>query len=412
SSYSWRRQMANITSIPGQDHTIGTPWGNHYCYYIIACNHLNMSSSARLISFPQTAVQTICVSFHYYIFGNSIGSLKFITKHSGEPETVIWMRSGTQGNKWRFADLTFNSDRPIQGSIAIDDIKVFPSLNGLCPPERECTFQGSLCGMQPQPSADFSWNRITGMSQPANSSGPTKDHTLGTEQGYYLSAGLWNHPAGSKGAMTAAMEPTPLNGECLMFFYYMEGTGIGELNVYLQTTDSQENATKLWTRLGDQGSHWRHGRVTVYNEFWVLNHSLEIGFEDTFSNYDFSMRDGACAPAASCDFESGQCTWVNVQKEDGHEWVMHSGSTANPNTGPDSDHTTNTPSGHYYFLPSSIDEQAGQKALMYSPLYPESEKYLKWTKTGNKGDQWLEDSVTVQHEHDFWVINICILKYV
>lgn len=37
-----------------------------------------------------------------------------MTKHPGEEETVVWMRSGTQGNKWRFADLTFNSDKPIQ----------------------------------------------------------------------------------------------------------------------------------------------------------------------------------------------------------------------------------------------------------------------------------------------------------
>ncbi|MEQ2259399.1 hypothetical protein XENORESO_011166, partial [Xenotaenia resolanae] len=92
----------------------GDPIGNGYFMLIKAANNLNISSSARLISLPQPAGQTICVSFHYYIFGNSIGSLKFITKRSGEPDTVIWMRSGTQGNKWRFADLTFNSDRPIQ----------------------------------------------------------------------------------------------------------------------------------------------------------------------------------------------------------------------------------------------------------------------------------------------------------
>ncbi|XP_032421781.1 MAM and LDL-receptor class A domain-containing protein 1-like [Xiphophorus hellerii] len=231
------------------------------------------------------------------------------------------MRSGTQGNKWRFADLTFNSDRPIQfiieavvggtqGSIAIDDVKVATSLNGSCPPERECTFQGSLCGMQPHPSASFSWDRITGMSQPANSSGPTKDHTLGTEQGYYLSAGLWKHSVGYRGAMISLMEPTPLDGECLMFWYHMEGTGVGELSVYLQT-DSQENATKLWTRIGDQGSHWRHGRVTLYNP----QSNYQVVFEAIAG--DEPMRDiaiddliilnGICPPPGFCDFEMDFC---------------------------------------------------------------------------------------------------------
>lgn len=73
-----------------------------------------------------------------------------------------------------------------QGSIAIDDIIVYSSESGSCPAERECTFQGSLCGLLPLPSENFSWIRITGKSQPANSSGPATDHTLGTEQGVQL----------------------------------------------------------------------------------------------------------------------------------------------------------------------------------------------------------------------------------
>lgn len=80
--------------------------------------------------------------------------------------------------------------------------------------------------------------------------------------GYYLSAQLWSHPVGSRGAvMTAVMEPTAADGECLMFWYYMEGSEVGELSVSLQTLDS--NNVSLWTRSGDQGKHWRHGRVTL-----------------------------------------------------------------------------------------------------------------------------------------------------
>lgn len=178
-----------------------------------------------------------------------------------------------------------------QGYIAMDDIVVSGSVDSSCPPERECSFHGSLCGLLPQPSADFHWNRITGASQPGNSSGPTADHTLGTEQGllqdqkpsadsnvrafsplrhsalsagYYLSAELWRYPEGSRGAMmTAVMEPTPSDGECLMFWYYMEGADVGELSVLLQPADSHGNASRLWTKRGDQGRHWRHGRVTL-----------------------------------------------------------------------------------------------------------------------------------------------------
>lgn len=118
----------------------------------------NSSSTARLMSFPRPVGRVICVSFWYRIFGNSIGmffivsyleitlvqfgtfleswgatianvhpsrkcvvlfagSLKFLTKPSGGEETLVWLRSGTQGNRWRFADLSFKNDQPIQVMI-------------------------------------------------------------------------------------------------------------------------------------------------------------------------------------------------------------------------------------------------------------------------------------------------------
>jgi len=71
-----------------------------------------------------------------------------------------------------------------------------------------------------------------------------------------------------------------------------------------------------------------------------------------------------------CDFEEGSCGWQQ-QTTDDFDWVRQSGSTMNPNTGPDSDHTTNTPRGHYYYLPSSTADRAGQTAqIMSSTLYP------------------------------------------
>lgn len=45
------------------------------------------------------------------------GSLKFLTKSSDGGETLVWLRNGTQGNKWRFADLSFNNEQPIQVMI-------------------------------------------------------------------------------------------------------------------------------------------------------------------------------------------------------------------------------------------------------------------------------------------------------
>lgn len=43
------------------------------------------------------------------------GSLRFISKNTNGTETVMWTRTGTQGNKWCFADLSFaTNDSPVQ----------------------------------------------------------------------------------------------------------------------------------------------------------------------------------------------------------------------------------------------------------------------------------------------------------
>nr|XP_046265191.1 MAM and LDL-receptor class A domain-containing protein 1 isoform X2 [Scatophagus argus] len=350
-----------------------SPTGDGYYMLITATHNLNVSSAARLISFPQPAGQILCVSFLYHIFGNSIGSLKFIAKHSGEAETVVWMRSGTQGNKWRFADLTFNSDKPIQfiieavvggkqGTIAIDNIKVYSSETGSCPAERECTFQGSLCGLLPQPSANFTWSRITGKSQPANSSGPAADHTLGTEQGYYLSAQLWSHPVGSRGAvMTAVMEPTAPDGECLMFWYYMEGNGVGELSIYLQTPDNHRRFAQLWTRSGDQGKHWRHGRVTLSSSIpyqVIFEAVVGEGPRKDIAIDDLTVLNGACPPPGFCDFEMDFCGWVNnPPAESGVDWDWLSGESEGELI-PERDHSTNSALGHFaVFIPFVSEKQ-------------------------------------------------------
>ncbi|KAM9845004.1 MAM and LDL-receptor class A domain-containing protein 1 [Aulostomus maculatus] len=236
-----------------------------------------------------------------------------------------------------------------QGSISIDDIMVSSSENGSCPAERECTFQGSLCGLQPHTSADFSWSRITGTSQPGNSSGPLTDHTLGTEQGYYLSSQLWKHPVGSRGQMvTAVMEPTPPDDECLIFWYYMEGREVGELSVYLQTQDS---AVKLWSRSGDQGNHWRHGRVQLHNPktpYQVIFEAVAgAGLRRDIAIDDLTVLNGACPTPGFCDFEMDFCGWVNSPPaESGVDWDWLSG-TSEGSFIPDKDHSTKSSLGHF-----------------------------------------------------------------
>ncbi|KAF7668436.1 hypothetical protein LDENG_00014610 [Lucifuga dentata] len=355
-SLIWKRTKDSfLNEGPGYDHTTG----KGYYMYASTRNNPDSSLAARLISYPQAAGRVICVSFWYHIYGSSIGSLRFITKRSGEPKTVVWMRSGTQGNKWRFVDLTFTSDTPIQfiieaevgnkqGSISIDDILLSSSENGSCSAERECTFQGSLCGLQPQPSADFSWSRIRGTSQPHNSSGPATDHTLGTEQGYYLSAELWSHPVGSRGCMTP---------------------------------DSTRSPHLLWTRNGDQGNRWRHGRVTLLSPDSTYQVIFEAvvgdGIRRDIAIDDLTVLNGACPPPGFCDFEMDYCGWVNnPPAEVGVDWDWLAGATGL--FIPERDHSTNSPLGHFaLFLPSNINREEIAR-LESEPMEPTERACLEF----------------------------------
>ncbi|KAG9273992.1 MAM and LDL-receptor class A domain-containing protein 2-like [Astyanax mexicanus] len=381
-SLTWQRANGRKPSYdnqgPGYDHTTGSG----YYMYIAPTRSSNPSQTARMVSYPQ---QGKCISFWYHIYGGSIGSLRFISKNSDGAETVMWMRTGNQGNKWRFAELSFaHNDSPVQfilegvlggtdGSIAIDDVQVSSSVNGSCPAERECTFESGLCGLQTEPAAQFPWIRTTG-EQTAGTTSPSADHTLGTDQGYYLSAQLWKYPPGSRGSViTQDNEPTAESGVCWMFWYHMAGKDGGTLSVYLQQSNNSSSKVPLWSRSIEQGERWRHSRATALSP----HYSYQIVFEAVVGEGqvkdiaidDLSVLNGPCSPNGLCDFEMDECGWVNSALSD-HSvpWSWTSGASGS-GFSPEVDHTTNSALGHYMAFDSKYDRNE-QVAHLQSELMP------------------------------------------
>uniref|UniRef100_A0A3Q0RCP4 Si:ch211-106h4.4 n=1 Tax=Amphilophus citrinellus TaxID=61819 RepID=A0A3Q0RCP4_AMPCI len=125
----------------------------------------------------------------------------------------------------------------------------------------------------------------------------------------------------------------------------------------------------FWQKSGNQGDKWLQvqSHVNLQEVHQVIVEATVGGEAGDIAIDDISLSPGPCP--VSCDFEEGSCNWQQWITDD-FDWIRHSGYTHNPNTGPESDHTTNTPTGHYYYLPSSSTDQAGQKAVMFSPLYP------------------------------------------
>ncbi|KAK7944582.1 hypothetical protein WMY93_000310 [Mugilogobius chulae] len=118
------------------------------------------------------------------------------------------------------------------------------------------------------------------------------------------------------------------------------------------------------------------------------------------------------------------------------DWLRGTGSESN--TRPPVDHTTNSSSGHFVYVDSSVGQWGDQAFLISDVLQPSTrghcitfwyhmygdhvgtlrlhindrkthdtgnvEGTLKWEESGNKGKQWKEASVSIKHDDSFWFV--------
>ncbi|KAF3698789.1 MAM and LDL-receptor class A domain-containing protein 1 [Channa argus] len=377
------------------------PKGNGYYMIIRTKYNIDISSAARLISFPRPAGQVICVSFWYHIFGNSIGSLRFIAKPSGEPETVVWMRSGTQGNKWRFADLTFNSDKPIQvifeavvgdgprKDIAIDDLTVF---NGACPPQGFCDFETDFCGWVNYPPAEsgVDWDWLSGDSK--GTFIPRRDHSTGTSLGHFA---FFIPPESNKEeiAQLQSEKMEAVDKACLEFWHYTQGWSANRPSVITLTVFVNDTAglRSVWNTSGYMNNTWIQDRVDYRSSGphqIILQASCPASKEGSFALDDVhiirneschdiiltttpnpvTMTTAAPASAMDCSFEQGLCSWVQEDSDD-FNWSLTSGYHIDqPWDGPLYDHTVANDRGFYMTVKLSDFTQT-EVAQLITPEY-------------------------------------------
>ena len=68
---------------------------------------------ARLISAEMPASEKRCMSFWYHMYGSSMGSLRVFKTENGV-ETLLWEKSGDQGNQWLEGKTNFTSKSPFK----------------------------------------------------------------------------------------------------------------------------------------------------------------------------------------------------------------------------------------------------------------------------------------------------------
>lgn len=270
-------QTPTILTGPETDHTTLTSAGK---YLFIEANNGVKGDYAELVSPLTDAGSGLCLKFWYNMFGTDTGSLDVVIKNGTLTSRAININllheAGDKGRGWNLAEVTLPANSSlkavrfhiratrgnnIHGDIAIDDIS---STTGICGPSLlNCTFETEprLCHWRQTTVFDqLDWAVATRRNDTTSGAGPKLGGWQGTD--YLLLDGPHGHPGDTAELQSPVVErEEPL---CFQFHYFMNGTGVGELDVILldRTTDTE---TTLWSRTAADGltGTWQTARVTV-----------------------------------------------------------------------------------------------------------------------------------------------------
>ncbi|CAF1538469.1 unnamed protein product, partial [Adineta steineri] len=355
-------QTPSANTGPAIDHTYGTPSG---WYIYMEASYPQQSNQRCRIQTEEIEGQR-CIQFWYHMYGMDIDTLNIYIKINGQLNKPVWTRSRNQGNLWLKGQYAIfppaNTKYQIVfegivgqfhlGDIALDDIVVYTS----CPDEnRLCTFENaSICNYANDASVQYNWVRTTGDDPLASGSKPTIDHTDGTSNGAYMLIDISKPSATISNQRARLMSQTTIpNGEqCVEFWYYTSAEVLSmnsKLNLFIRpsTTVSNSSDYLIWSRSISNERQWRisqqripHGLALspyqVIFEGVVFKsgaNSPVIAIDDVF------IRDRACLEPGDCDFENGMCTWMSLSFFSNTSWVIGSGSSPSPYSGPQNDHT-------------------------------------------------------------------------
>ncbi|XP_016407423.1 apical endosomal glycoprotein [Sinocyclocheilus rhinocerous] len=318
-----------------------------------------------------------CLSFFYKLYGPNTGALSVNLLFADSSEELLWTRNSAHGNVWHEGhcsvppqlttfQLVFEATRSgFDGQLALDDVAF---VAGPCSLPTMCSFESQTCGYTSSGRA-----RWIHQSWASTKTGPKTDHTLETENGFYMLAHSSSDvlPEGSVTTLTSPVRRGLSHTECVHFWYHTGGEKPGTLKVYIKPTDG--NRIQLFSSSIRQGHAWRHGQGNVnWHGDWQLEFEVK-GEGDLFSFIaidDITYSTHSCPTTDSvCDFEKGLCGWSNTQNPsvDWLDWDLTSVQAEMFYSTPPYDHTLYTEEGHFLVLPNSQRDTATQNAWLLSP---------------------------------------------
>ncbi|XP_070565018.1 MAM and LDL-receptor class A domain-containing protein 1-like isoform X2 [Ptychodera flava] len=284
-----------------------------------------------------------------------------------------------------------------------------------------CDFESGLCGWFNALSDSFNWTLGQNYT-PSVNTGPSSDHTLGTDLGHYLY--IESSLTGPKAHLRSlALQHSGYNCK-LLFWYHMYGETIGTLSVYIKYAD--QTSEQLWSLSDNQGDQWMQATVDIgrQEEFTLViqgekgsSYTGDIAIDDVeFQNCEdvayvrpcekdkeFQCRDKHCilmdevcdykgdchelsdeencvVKPGDCHFDEQNplCNWEQADDDD-FDWVVGP-STPSNSSGPDFDHTDHMENGtislysQFTYVDSSV-EMESKVARISTPndaLFPAS----------------------------------------
>lgn len=122
-----------------------------------------------------------------------------------------------------------------------------------------CNFDNSTCRWFSNNIGAYQWTRFRGAT-PDSNTGPSRDHTYNSAQGYYMYTDASNGTNYDKAYLASPMLQSSSASCQLTFWYHMLGRGIGTLYVY---KEDGYRMVSLWNTKGDHGDRWYQAVVPI-----------------------------------------------------------------------------------------------------------------------------------------------------
>ena len=159
---------------------------------------------------------------------------------------------------------------------------------------------------------DFDWDRLQGPT-PTDNTGPDVDHTLGTEDGYYMytEASGGNHPDKTAIFLGPCFDLSSLSEPEMAFWYHMAGDSMGSL--YLEISgDDCVTWDIQFERHEHQGYDW-HLAVIDLSQYTGGTIAVRFrgvtsyGSESDMAIDDIYVGEAVAYPGGCCDLDTGDC---------------------------------------------------------------------------------------------------------